>query len=50
MDIWCPDCDKEFESDEWEGKCPYCGRSWYKDIMPCEIDGGWDSYYIIEWD
>jgi hypothetical protein len=31
MDIYCPHCENEFESNEWEGECPYCGASWWKE-------------------
>jgi len=46
MDIYCSHCDNEFESDEWEGKCPYCGHYWWKE----ETWDGVESWYDIYWE
>ena len=45
MEIYCPHCEYEFESDEWEGECPSCGAEWWK-------EEAWDeemSWYDIYW-
>ena len=46
MDIWCIYCENEFESDEWEGECPYCGNKWWKE----EAWDGAESWYDIYWE
>mgnify|MGYP001187826420 CR=1 FL=1 len=45
MEIYCPHCEYEFESDEWEGECPSCGAEWWKEWEAWDEEMSYDIYW-----